>query len=284
VAATSLPEPPPGTQRPRRYRPRFHYELLVCGIRGHELIGTDAADLRPQDAPVIRDAGEGLRWVRCLRCDSWLPLPVPEHPARRFPPAREEIELPLRGRALRDKIVLRVIAVDRAIHFLVLAVIAVAVFAFAANEQALRGRAYQVLADLQGALGGPARSHGFLAGLRHLFSIHHGTLTKIGLVVTAYALLEGVEAIGLWFQRRWAEYLTFVATAGLLPFEVYELTHKLSVLKLVTLVLNIAVVVYLLVAKRLFGLRGGGAAEQAERDASSGWPAVERATPGAAPP
>src|SRR4051794_24256196 len=148
----------PGTQRPRRYRPRFHYELLVCGVRGHELVGMDAAELRPQDAPVVRDAGEGLRWVRCLRCDSWLALPAPEHPDRPFPPAREEIELPLRGRALRDKVVLRAIAVDRAIHFVVLAAIAVAVFAFAANQQALRGRAYQVLADLQGGLGGPARN------------------------------------------------------------------------------------------------------------------------------
>ena len=43
----------PGLARPRRFRPRFHYELLVCGLRGHELIGTDVAELRPADAIVL---------------------------------------------------------------------------------------------------------------------------------------------------------------------------------------------------------------------------------------
>jgi uncharacterized membrane protein (DUF2068 family) len=91
-----------------------------------------------------------------------------------------------------------------------------------------------------------------------------------------------VEAVGLWWQKRWAEYLTFIATAVFLPIEVYELSQTLSVLKLITFLLNLAVVIYLLVAKRLFGLRGGAAAETAERERDAGWPALERATPGGA--
>jgi uncharacterized membrane protein (DUF2068 family) len=270
----------PGTRRrPRRFRPQFHYELIVCGLRGHELVGMDAAHVRPQDAAFVREA-EGLRWYRCLRCDSWLPLEPPPRPAEEFPPDRRDVELPLRGRALRDKIVLRIIAVDRALHFLVLAVIAVAVFIFAAKQNTLRDPAYKVLGDIQGSLGGPASSHGFLHGIRHLFSIQSGTLTKIGLLVSAYAVLEGVEAVGLWYQKRWAEYLTFIATAVFLPIEVYELVETLSVLKLITFILNLAVVVYLLLAKRLFGLRGGAAAEAAEREHDAGWAALERATPG----
>jgi hypothetical protein len=46
-----------------------------------------------------------------------------------------------------------------------------------------------------------------------------------------------------------------------------------------TLVINLAVVAYLLVSKRLFGLRGGGQAERSEREADTGWAALERATP-----
>src|SRR4051812_27384709 len=98
--------PLPGTVKPKRFRPKLHYELIVCGVRGHELVGPDAAELRPQDHVLAVDA-EGVRWHRCLRCDSWLPLPRPEAPVREPLPAREELELPLRGRPLRDKIVLR---------------------------------------------------------------------------------------------------------------------------------------------------------------------------------
>ena len=45
------------------------------------------------------------------------------------------------------------------------------------------------------------------------------------------------------------------------------------------LIINLAVVAYLLVAKRLFGLRGGAAAETAERQRDAGWPGLERYTP-----
>jgi hypothetical protein len=80
-------------------------------------------------------------------------------------------------------------------------------------------------------------------------------------------------------MRRWAEYLTFVATAVLLLPELYELTHRVSALKVLTLLINLAVVVYLLFAKRLFGLRGGAAADEAERERDSGWEALERTLP-----
>ena len=66
--AVSGTVPPPGTERPRRYRPKLRYELIGCGLHGHELLGTDAAALRPQDDLFAREGG-GLRWYRCLRCD-----------------------------------------------------------------------------------------------------------------------------------------------------------------------------------------------------------------------
>ena len=96
-------------------------------------------------------------------------------------------------------------------------------------------------------------------------------------------MLAGIEAIGLWFAKRWAEYLTFVATIVLLPIEVRELIKSVTWLKVLALVINLAVAAYLLYAKRLFGLRGGGRAERAEREADTGWTAIERATPASTP-
>jgi len=271
----------PGTVRPESFLPRLHYELLVCGLRGHALIGVDAAELRPQDAVLARDVDD-TRWYRCLRCDSWLPLGEPESPRRRHPPEREEIELPLRGKALRDKIVLRAIAVDRAFHFVLLGLLAIAIFLFTAHQHELRDTFYRVVADLQhGAGGAPVQTGhvGVVHELDRLFSLRAGTLHLVGLAVAVYALLEGLEAVGLWYQQRWAEYLTFIATTALLPLEVYELTRTISPLKIIALIVNIAVVVYLLRAKRLFGFNGGAAAERAERERDVGWAALERTAP-----
>src|SRR6266702_131820 len=274
----------PGTEKPRRYRPKLRYELIGCGLHGHELLGTDAAELRPEDALFARESG-GLRWYRCMRCDSWLALPPPERPSRRYPPSRDEIALPLRGRPLRDRYVLRLIAVDRILHFLVLGALAAAVLLFAGDRAALNAEFTKILNDLQGGVGGPTgnTSHGIIHDLRYLFAVRIQNLYLAGAAIAAYGLLEGIEAIGLWFARRWAEYLTFVATIVFVPYEIHELIKSVTALKVLALIINLAVAVYLLYAKRLFGLRGGGRAERAERAADTGWNAIERATPRSTP-
>jgi uncharacterized membrane protein (DUF2068 family) len=274
---------PPGTEQPRRFRPRLRYELIGCGLHGHELLGTDAAELRPEDELVAREQ-DGLRWYRCLRCDSWLLLTPPAHPARKYLPHRDEVQLPLRGKPLRDRYVLRLIALERVVHFLVFGSLAAAVLLFANNRAALNAEFTRVLDDLQGGLGGSVVSsnQGIVQDLRRLFAVNITSLYLVGVAIAVYAVLEGTEAVGLWLGKRWAEYLTFLATIIFVPYEVYELAKGVSALKVLALVLNLAVAAYLLFAKRLFGLHGGGKAEQAEYEADVGWPAIERATPRAA--
>src|SRR3954468_5916153 len=275
-------EPPPGTLvEPSRLKVKLHWELIVCGWAGHELVGTDAANLHPGDSLVARELG-GVRFYRCLRCDSWLPLPAPENPARESLPGHDEIALPLRVRPLRDKIVLRAIAVNRAFHFLVLGALAILAFLLASHRKDLQGPVSRAIADLQGGViaGGGHAKKGLLHEIDHLFTLDSSRIRLFGAVIAVYALIEGIEAVGLWYQKRWAEYLTFLVTASLLPFEVYELTNRVTVFKVLAFVINVAVVAYLLWAKRLFGLRGGAAADEAERERDVGWGALERATPG----
>lgn len=274
------PVSPPGTAR-RRFRPKFHYELLVCGFRGHVLVGTDAEQVRAEDAAFVREYG-GMRWYRCLRCDAWLPLPLPVKAKRAYPPARSEIELPTRGRALRDKVVLRLIAVDRALHFLVLAGLAVLAFALASHRTQVERLVPRLntlfFGSKAGTKGGP--THGLLHEIERLLTLNVTTFRLIGIAAAAYAVLEGAEAYGLWRQRRWAEYLTFIATTLFVPYEIYELADKVTVVRAGAFAANLAILLYLLFAKRLFGLRGGGAAEHAAREADSGWATFEQLTPG----
>jgi uncharacterized membrane protein (DUF2068 family) len=274
-------ERPPGAHHGPRPRRRIDWELIACGWSGHVLNGVDAAEIRDVDALIVREEG-GVRWHRCLRCDSWVGLAPPEHPASRHPPDRDEIAVPLRGRALRDRVVLRLIAIDRVIHFTILVLLGIVVLIVAANEHSLRASFYRVVTALQGGVGGSpvqATHVGILKDLNKVFSLRTGSLHAVGFALLAFGVLEGIEAVGLWLARRWAEYLTFIATAILLPLEIYELTEKVSALKVIGFLINLAVVVYLVYAKRLFGLRGGGAIDEAERAESLSWETIARATP-----
>jgi uncharacterized membrane protein (DUF2068 family) len=262
----------------RRRRPANRYELLTCGWSGHVLVGTEAAEITPDDALLVREEG-AVRWHRCLRCDAWEQRPRPEGPPRERVESRDEIQLPLRGAALRDRYVLRLIAVDRAVHVVVLTGLAIVLFTFAAHDQALHRDYQNIMNALAGGAPGSSQARGVLGYFGRAFKYSPSHLRILGLVLLAYAALEATEAVGLWLNKRWAEYLTFIATTALVPYEVYELTLSVSVFKLVALAINLAVVTYLLFAKRLFGLRGGYRAEEARRHLSSGWPAIERATP-----
>lgn len=82
--------------------------------------------------------------------------------------------------------------------------------------------------------------------LQKLISTDDKKLAAVGLGSIAYAAMFAVEAVGLWRQKQWAEYLTVVVTSSFIPFELYGLIHELSAAKLVTLVLNSAVVAYLI--------------------------------------
>ncbi|HXN50807.1 MAG TPA: DUF2127 domain-containing protein [Candidatus Acidoferrum sp.] len=72
---------------------------------------------------------------------------------------------------------------------------------------------------------------------RKLKELSVGTFFYSGLLLT--------EGIGLALRKRWAEYVTIVTTASLLPLEVYEITKRVSASRIVLLLVNIAVVLYL---------------------------------------
>ena len=169
-------------------------------------------------------AQEGaVRWYRCLRCDDWVQRLRSGATGPRAGRERDEIRLPVRGAALRDRYVLRLIALDRAIHVVVLTSLAIVLFTFAAHDQVLH-RDYQNIMDaLAGGAPGASQARGVLGYLGRAFKYSPSHLRILGGVLLAYAALEATEMVGLWLNKRWAEYLTFIATTILVPYEVYEL-------------------------------------------------------------
>lgn len=111
----------------------------------------------------------------------------------------------------------------------------------------------QFLQQLVNQLNLGAISRSLEMQIEKLANLPHGTLIRLAIGAYGYAALELVEGIGLFRRRRWAEYLTLVATLIPIPFiEIPELLAKFTFVRLGALVINIAIVIYLIIARKLF--------------------------------
>ena len=233
-----------------------------CARKGHITYAPEEPRLH---ARLQTSTAVGTAW-RCLRCgDFALGEPHGSGPADRAP-------LVPRGKALRDLFILRLLAAERVLRGLLIVVAAWAVWKFSNSQDAVQKLFEDDLTSFK-----PVAAHfhydldhsPVVDTLRKTFDYKKSTLQVVAGGLLAYALIEIVEGFGLWWAKRWAEYLTVVATAAFLPIEIYELTEKTSSFKIATLALNVLAVLYILLAKRLFGLRGGAAAFEAERRGAS---------------
>ncbi|HLK04490.1 MAG TPA: DUF2127 domain-containing protein [Candidatus Acidoferrum sp.] len=82
--------------------------------------------------------------------------------------------------------------------------------------------------------------------LEKLTNVDAHKLRVLSVGTFIYSGLFLTEAVGLFLRKRWAEFLTVISTAGLIPLEVYELVHKSTLMRGLLLVINIAVVAYLI--------------------------------------
>ncbi|GAC1473958.1 MAG: hypothetical protein PVS3B2_14360 [Candidatus Dormibacteraceae bacterium] len=100
-----------------------------------------------------------------------------------------------------------------------------------------------------------AAGHGIIVQLLLRVLVLIGNFSHINVLAigaVAYAILEGTEGVGLAMRRRWAEYLTVIATGVLIPYEAFEVVRHVTLFKIGALLLNLAVVGYLAYRKRLF--------------------------------
>ncbi len=172
---------------------------------------------------------------------------------------------------------MKVISLWRGVHAVFFALVGVLLAVILTNLAGWKSSAEQLVSKIEPRLTDTGRAGGntfLLKNLERLAGLETSTLLKLLAVVVVFAVLEGAEAIGLWKERRWAEYLTVIATALLLPYEVAEILKKTTVLRIGGFIANVAVVVFLIYSKRLFGVRGG-----AGHELSTDWSAILQRTP-----
>jgi uncharacterized membrane protein (DUF2068 family) len=83
--------------------------------------------------------------------------------------------------------------------------------------------------------------------LERFLTLDDRKLKELSVGTFFYSALLLTEGVGLWLGKRWAQYFTIVATSSFVPLEVYELTKRVSPPRLIVLLLNVVVVVYLVI-------------------------------------
>jgi uncharacterized membrane protein (DUF2068 family) len=267
----------------REERP-VDWSLFGCARKGHVTYAPDEPDLR--DRLMAPTAG-GTAW-RCLRCGTFVTLHQPSRVQHGSGPAAAA-PLPRRGKELRDELILRVFAVERFIRFVICAAAAYGVWRFKYDRADIQ-RAFNndlpAIRTLYRDLGFNVDHSKLLGLIQHSFTLDARTLTWLAIGLVVYALIELTEGVGLWLGQRWGEYFAMVATSVFLPYEIYDLTVKITWLRVGALVVNLLLVVYLVWSKRLFGVRGGKQAYEARLRTESVMEqaALAAAAPAAAPP
>jgi uncharacterized membrane protein (DUF2068 family) len=238
------------------------WNLRTCGRRGHVTYVPSEEHLR---ARLRAQTPVGEAW-RCLRCgDFVLGEPAGSGPADSAP-------IVLRGRALRDAVVFRLLAAERFVKGTLVLLAAYGVFRFRSHRDAVQ-RAFNedlpLIKPLADKVHYSLEDSSIVHTLRTVIEARSTTLLWVAMGLLLYSGLQYTEGIGLWLLKRWGEYFAVVATSIFIPIEVYEIAERVTWIRVGALVLNIAAVVYILLSKRLFGLRGGHAAYLAERHETS---------------
>ncbi len=234
----------------------MEWNLRTCARKGHVTYAPTEDRYRDR---LVAETPLGTAW-RCLRCGSYvLGEPHGQGPA-------DEAPVLLRGRALRSAFILRALAIERWVRGVVLALLGIAVFRLKNTRVSLKELFERDLKSLDPffrQIHFDVADSSTVASIEKFLAAKPSTYNLIGAGLLLYGALQIAEGVGLWSLKRWGEYVAVVGTTLFIPLEVYELSEKVSWLKLVVLLINIAAVVYLLLSKRLFGIRGGHAAYEA---------------------
>ena len=80
-----------------------------------------------------------------------------------------------------------------------------------------------------------------------------GRLLLFAAGAAVYSSVRFIEAYGLWYARRWAEWFAALSSGIYVPIELFELFERVTWLSLGALVLNAAIVVFMIMSLRKEG-------------------------------
>ena len=171
-----------------------------------------------------------------------------------------------RGREVRSAFILRIFAVERFLRALAVGALAFVVWRFEYARESIEqafNRERPILRDLFHQLGYNIDNSKLVGLIQHALTLSPTSIRLVAIGLACYAVIEVIEAVGLWQARRWGEYFAMVATSLGLPYEIYDLATRPTLTAGILFAVNLVLVLYLVITKRLFGVRGGKHAYEA---------------------
>ncbi|MDP4675494.1 MAG: DUF2127 domain-containing protein [Candidatus Nanopelagicales bacterium] len=235
------------------------WSTLTCALRHHTTYQPDDPSLAER---LHTSTSAGVAW-RCLRCGEYIiGKPRGHGPTDQAP-------TPTRGKALRQLIILRLLALLRFLEGSVEIAIGVTLITLQSRVpdivQTLRNE-LPLLVPAAESIGWDIENSWIARTLSDLANLNQDSYLIIGAGIAALGLSKWAEGVGLWLAKRWGEYLAVVATSLFIPIEIRELADGISAFKGILFIINVATVIWLIYTKRLFGVRGGKTAAEADNE------------------
>ncbi|WP_264992135.1 DUF2127 domain-containing protein, partial [Mycobacterium montefiorense] len=196
----------------RKDRGINRWELVTCALACHVTYAPDEQALADR---LTGTTGLGEVW-RCLRCGEFV-VGAPHGKGH-----AEDAPMIMRGKALRQATIIRALAVERLFRAVVIVLAAYAVWTFRGARGSIQATLDRDLPIFRAA-GFKVDQMTVVHELEKALAAKPSTLALLTLMLTAYALIEVLEAVGLWLLKRWGEYFAVIATAVFLPLEIHDL-------------------------------------------------------------
>jgi uncharacterized membrane protein (DUF2068 family) len=145
----------------------------------------------------------------------------------------------------RSDFLIRLIGLGKLAKAAMLVAIGLGALSMRHEHSALGDWVHAIAADPHGRL--------FAEALARVSSLTVHQLVEIGVGSLIYAAIFVTEGVGLWLRKAWAEAMTVIVTISFIPLEAYEMLHHASWAKVVMIIVNLAIVVYLLLRLRREG-------------------------------
>jgi len=266
---------------------RWSIETIMCGMRGHVAPAATVATIRPQDSALAHPSGTDARLCRCVRCDTWVDYRDPDEDlvSSDVLAAEQELPKPLRGRALDERITVRGIAVLAWFNAVLFALVSLFLLVLLLGLPEIQSFASTQLQHLQSIISQYRPTDSVVPMWeQRIDDLQRWQFAVLLALAVGYTALQVVEAVFLWRGKRWAEYLTAIESALFLPYLGYNVVNDPTPLHIGSLILQLAIIGYLVMAKRLFGVRGGYRRLQELFSQEMNWPRIYQQPPLREPP